>query len=325
VPDGGIGAVAGMDDRGVGKRQQHAANRVQERLVVAARQIGPADRPGKQRIPHEEMDPVRRDARSRLHRETHASRTVPGRVVGTRREIADRDGFLARIEVIDRRRRIDVEAEQPPVLNRLFVQKQIVAVQPDRQSERALGRSDTRDVVYMGVGEQHAGEREALARRETKQRLDLVAGIDEDALAGPGAGDDKSVLEERTHRLRLDYDHRVILAILDDLLFTSKIRATAKQLGATLAVAKSRDAALAEMRASGPALVILDLNNPRTDPLGVVAGMKADPALAAIQTVGFVSHVHTDLIDAARKAGVDVVMARSMFAERLPEILARGQ
>ena len=116
----------------------------------------------------------------------------------------------------------------------------------------------------------------------------------------------------------------MILAILDDLLFASKIRSTAKQIGATLAVAKSRDAALAEMRANAPALVILDLDNPRTDPLGIMAGMKADPALASIHTVGFVSHVHTELIEAARHAGVDNVMARSQFAERLPQILAKG-
>ena len=116
----------------------------------------------------------------------------------------------------------------------------------------------------------------------------------------------------------------MILAILDDLLFTSKIRGTAKQIGATLSVAKSRESALAEMRANLPALVIVDLNNPRTDPLGIIADMKGDPALAGIPTVGFVSHVHTELIDAARRAGVNDVMARSMFAERLPQILARG-
>ena len=116
----------------------------------------------------------------------------------------------------------------------------------------------------------------------------------------------------------------MILAILDDLLFTSKIRATAKQIGATLAVAKSRDSALAEMRANLPALVILDLNNARTNPLGIIADMKGDPSLASIPTVGFVSHVQTELIDAARQAGVTDVMARSMFAERLPQILARG-
>ena len=116
----------------------------------------------------------------------------------------------------------------------------------------------------------------------------------------------------------------MILAILDDLLFTSKIRGTAKQIGATLSVAKSRDGALSEMRANLPALVVLDLDNPRTDPLGIIADMKGDPALAGITTVGFVSHVHTGLIEAARKAGVSEVMARSMFAERLPQILAKG-
>jgi PleD family two-component response regulator len=116
----------------------------------------------------------------------------------------------------------------------------------------------------------------------------------------------------------------VILAILDDLLFTSKIRSTAKQIGATLTVAKSREAALAEMRANPPTMVIFDLNNPRTDPLGIVADMRGDTALAGIPTVGFVSHVDTVTIDAARKAGVKDVMARSMFAERLPQILAGG-
>ena len=108
-------------------------------------------------------------------------------------------------------------------------------------------------------------------------------------------------------------------------MFTSKIKTAASQLGVPIAFARSADAALADMRSRPPALVILDLNNPRTDPLATVASMKADPALAAIPTVGFASHVQTDVIDAARKAGVDEVMARSAFAQRLPEILARGK
>ena len=116
----------------------------------------------------------------------------------------------------------------------------------------------------------------------------------------------------------------MILAVVDDLMFTSKIRATAKPLGVSVVFARSSEAALAEMRKAAPALVIFDLNNPRTDPLGTVLAMKGDPALASIPTVGFVSHVHTELIETARQAGVNDVMARSMFAERLPQILARG-
>lgn len=114
----------------------------------------------------------------------------------------------------------------------------------------------------------------------------------------------------------------VILAILDDLMFTSKIKTTATQLGVPLSFARSSAAALSGMRAARPALVILDLNNPRTDPLGTIAAMKADPALADIPTVGFASHVQVDVIEAARRAGVGQVLARSAFTERLAEIIS---
>ncbi|MFN7982594.1 MAG: response regulator [Vicinamibacterales bacterium] len=114
----------------------------------------------------------------------------------------------------------------------------------------------------------------------------------------------------------------MILAILDDLLFTSKIRSVAKHAGATVAIARSSQSALEQMRSEAPTLVIFDLNNPRTDPIGTIAAMKADPALSSIPTVGFVSHVDADTIAAARSAGMTDVLARSAFVTRLPEILA---
>ena len=117
----------------------------------------------------------------------------------------------------------------------------------------------------------------------------------------------------------------MVLAIVDDLMFSSKIRAAAGQLGIPVAFARSSAAALAAMRESAPALVILDLNNPRTDPLGTVAAMKGDPATTGIRTVGYASHVQTEVIDAARQAGVDEVMARSAFTARLAEILASAK
>src|SRR4051794_20935756 len=113
----------------------------------------------------------------------------------------------------------------------------------------------------------------------------------------------------------------MILAIVDDLMFTSKIRTTAGRLGVPVAFARSRDAALTGMRATRPTLVIVDLNSRGADPLGTLTAMRGDPALADIPTIGFVSHVQTDLIDAARQAGIGEVMARSAFTARLPEIL----
>jgi PleD family two-component response regulator len=117
----------------------------------------------------------------------------------------------------------------------------------------------------------------------------------------------------------------MILAVLDDLMFTSKIRTTASQLGVTVVIARSRAAALSALRDARPALVILDLNSVRIEPMGIVADMKSDPALADIATLGFASHVQTAVIEAARAAGVTEVLARSAFTLRLPELLARGQ
>ena len=108
-------------------------------------------------------------------------------------------------------------------------------------------------------------------------------------------------------------------------MFTSKIKTAATQLGVAVTFARSSERALAEMRAQTPALVIFDLNNPRVDPLGTVAAMKADAALTNIPTLAFASHVQTDAIAAAREAGVDEVLARSAFTARLGELLLRGR
>jgi len=117
----------------------------------------------------------------------------------------------------------------------------------------------------------------------------------------------------------------MILAVLDDLMFTSKIKTAASQLGVAVTFVRSADAALGEMRKTPPSLVIFDLNNPRTNPLGLVSSMKQDPLLASIPTVGYASHVQVDVIDAARQAGVGQVMARSAFTQQLASILGGAE
>ena len=52
--------------------------------------------------------------------------------------------------------------------------------------------------------------------------------------------------------------------------------------------------------------------------------MKADPTLRSIRTLGYVSHVDTDTIDRARAAGIDQVLARSAFSEKLGDILTNA-
>jgi CheY-like chemotaxis protein len=307
----------------VAERQQHAANRSDQRGVVAAGQIGAADAAGKERVADEQVEAPFACSR---HLEADATGAVARSVVRTRFEVAERNGFAGCIEPVDRwRRRIDLQTEPQALCHGVVVQEKIIPVQVDWNAERTLRRGHARDVVHVRVRQQDVQNPDVLLRHELEQPFDFIAGVDDHAFACPRAGHDEAVLVKRTDRLRLDYDHAVILAILDDLLFTSKIRSTAAPLGVTVTFARSSQAALERMRSEPPSLVILDLNNPRTDPIGTIAAMKADAALASIPTLGYVSHVDTATIDAARTAGIDDVVARSAFATNLREILsARG-
>jgi DNA-binding NarL/FixJ family response regulator len=116
----------------------------------------------------------------------------------------------------------------------------------------------------------------------------------------------------------------MVLVAVDDLLFSSKIRATAKLVGVELAFARSPDEIVQQARTLRPALLIFDLNSAKTDPVPTLSRLKSDPDLAGIRTIGFASHVHTGLIAAARDAGADEVIPRSAFAANLAEIL-RGR
>ena len=119
----------------------------------------------------------------------------------------------------------------------------------------------------------------------------------------------------------LRYDRGMILVAVDDLLFSSKIRATAKLAGVDLTFARTPDEILSQARTLKPALAIFDLNSGKTDPLSTIAALKNDPDLSGIRTIGFASHVHTALISAARDAGADQVLPRSAFAGNLATIL----
>jgi CheY-like chemotaxis protein len=116
----------------------------------------------------------------------------------------------------------------------------------------------------------------------------------------------------------------MILVAVDDLMFSSKIRATAKGVGAEIVFARTPPEILSQARALKPSLIIFDINSARADAVNTVAALKADPELEAIPTAGFVSHVDTRMIEAAREAGMDEVMARSAFAANLAQILTEG-
>ena len=113
----------------------------------------------------------------------------------------------------------------------------------------------------------------------------------------------------------------MILCVVDDLMFSVKISAAAKAVQADVAFERAPHEVLARVRREAPSLVIFDLNSSRLKPIETIRAMKADERLRATRTLGYVSHVQTEVIAAAREAGCDEVLARSAFSDRLGSIL----
>ncbi len=108
-----------------------------------------------------------------------------------------------------------------------------------------------------------------------------------------------------------------VVYLVQDMMFTSKIREVAKQTGLSVQAARDPDA-LAAAAAGGARLVILDLRLPAA--LDALARLASDATTRAIPSVGFVDHEKTEIMDAARAQGCGQVMAKGQFANALPKI-----
>ena len=113
---------------------------------------------------------------------------------------------------------------------------------------------------------------------------------------------------------------RVLIAV-EDIIFTSKIRAAAEAHGVEYDSARDVETAAAKARSSRPSLVIADLHGQRCDPFALAEAFKADPELRAVPLLGFFSHVQTELRDRALAAGFDRVLPRSLFVRDLQSLL----
>lgn len=110
---------------------------------------------------------------------------------------------------------------------------------------------------------------------------------------------------------------RTIVIVVVDLLFQSRISAAAEALGLDTRIADTPSSVDATI-AAAPALVVVDVDATGIDAASVIRAAKA----AGAKVLAFGRHTQPGALRSARDAGADTVVARSQFAEELPELLA---
>ena len=106
------------------------------------------------------------------------------------------------------------------------------------------------------------------------------------------------------------------LMICDDLIFTSRVTATARAHGKTVTPVRSAEQAVRLARESPPRCVVVDLHVSGLDLPALLAELRAAcPAMPRV--IGYGSHVDAERLKAARQAGCDTVLPRSKFVAEL--------
>ncbi len=108
----------------------------------------------------------------------------------------------------------------------------------------------------------------------------------------------------------------VVVVVLNDLIFETKIRSTAQALGIETVVTRTVDSLLAALQRRPTSLLLVDLNTS-----GVEAVAAGHAHIPRPRIIAYVSHVDQELAAQAKAAGADQVMPRSRFTTELPRIL----
>lgn len=112
---------------------------------------------------------------------------------------------------------------------------------------------------------------------------------------------------------------RSVVALVTDLICSTRIASTARALRTPLKVVTSLDPLRSELTSGTVSCVLLDLSADGVDPYEVVPAAK--DATVPARVVAYLPHARNKLAEAARRAGADEVLARSAFSTQLPALL----
>ena len=112
--------------------------------------------------------------------------------------------------------------------------------------------------------------------------------------------------------------------LTNDLMFSSRVTAVARDRGVQLDVVSTADALLEKTASADVTLVLLDLNLSGLGTQALVPQLRAANE-RPVYIIAYASHVHELKLADAREAGCDEVLSRGQFDSQIGELLDKHQ
>ncbi len=112
-----------------------------------------------------------------------------------------------------------------------------------------------------------------------------------------------------------------ILALVDDLMFASRIEGTLRASGYDIRVAPIASATAIIAREWEPDGIVINFGAPFQEWEGTIRAIRAEPSLAVTPLLAFGPHVDTAGHAAATAAGASRVVTNGAFFNRMPDVI----
>jgi PleD family two-component response regulator len=114
-----------------------------------------------------------------------------------------------------------------------------------------------------------------------------------------------------------------IVALVDDLLVSSRIDAAARASGREVRYVRSAEDFWSAVGEARPAAVLVGMAATRLPWAKLIGELRRDPSTRSTYVLAFGPHKDLELRRRALEAGVDRVVANSTFAAALPKLLSQ--
>ncbi len=107
------------------------------------------------------------------------------------------------------------------------------------------------------------------------------------------------------------------------MFFSSKIENTAKNLGIEVIKVRNYQEIRERIGEKAIDLMIVDLVSKGIDVEKVLADLKNSPKQSRVFRIGYLPHVQWKIADQFREKGIDLVITRSKFSEKMSDIIKK--